>query len=265
MTDALEDFTRGSFSYRGVAHDVYRKGEGPAVLVFAEMPGITPKVARLRRPRRGARLHRGCCRTSSASRARRRSGAAMRRRSGRRACRRSSRRGPPARPPGVEWCRRSPATSTSGSAAPASASSACASPATSRSAMLPTSRCWRRCCRQPSLPLGFDQEGAARRSQRRRPREGEGPLAAEDLCVLGLRFTGDRARARRALRDLREALGDAFVGVEIDSSKGNPRATRQPPTRCSPSTSSTSPASPTRDALEQVLDLFRTRLLAPVS
>ena len=28
----------------GKTRDVYRKGEGPAVLVFAEMPGITPKV-----------------------------------------------------------------------------------------------------------------------------------------------------------------------------------------------------------------------------
>src|SRR6478736_655663 len=45
MTDALDDFTRGSFSYRGVAHDVYRSGEGPAVVVIAEIPGITPEVA----------------------------------------------------------------------------------------------------------------------------------------------------------------------------------------------------------------------------
>ena len=45
MTDALEDFTRGSFSYRGVAHDVFRSGEGPAVIVIAEIPGITPQVA----------------------------------------------------------------------------------------------------------------------------------------------------------------------------------------------------------------------------
>ena len=45
MPDALDDFTRGSFSYRGVSHDVYRSGEGPAVIVIAEIPGITPEVA----------------------------------------------------------------------------------------------------------------------------------------------------------------------------------------------------------------------------
>ena len=45
MTDSLDDFTLGSFSYRGVSHDVYRSGEGPAVIVIAEIPGITPDVA----------------------------------------------------------------------------------------------------------------------------------------------------------------------------------------------------------------------------
>src|SRR6478736_7272058 len=45
MDDPLDDFTRGSFSHRGVAHDVFRSGEGPAVIVIAEIPGITPAVA----------------------------------------------------------------------------------------------------------------------------------------------------------------------------------------------------------------------------
>ena len=45
MTDPLDDFTLGSFAYRGVTHDVYRSGEGPAVIVIAEIPGITPEVA----------------------------------------------------------------------------------------------------------------------------------------------------------------------------------------------------------------------------
>ena len=45
MTDALDDFTLGSFSYRGVSHDVFRRGAGPAVIVIAEIPGITPTVA----------------------------------------------------------------------------------------------------------------------------------------------------------------------------------------------------------------------------
>ncbi len=40
----LTDFARESFTSDGVTHDVYRKGSGPAVIVIAEVPGITPKV-----------------------------------------------------------------------------------------------------------------------------------------------------------------------------------------------------------------------------
>src|SRR5690349_17467122 len=49
MPDALDDFSRGAFSYRGITHDVYRSGEGPAVIVIAEIPGITPDVAEFAR------------------------------------------------------------------------------------------------------------------------------------------------------------------------------------------------------------------------
>ena len=45
MTDSLSDFTKSTFTYDGKTRDVYRLGEGPAVIVMAEIPGITPKVA----------------------------------------------------------------------------------------------------------------------------------------------------------------------------------------------------------------------------
>ena len=37
-------FTVAPFSHDGATHDVYRKGEGPAVIVITEMPGISPMV-----------------------------------------------------------------------------------------------------------------------------------------------------------------------------------------------------------------------------
>src|SRR5690349_14248028 len=43
--DPLEDFERTTFTHAGQARPVYRKGTGPAVIVIAEIPGITPKVA----------------------------------------------------------------------------------------------------------------------------------------------------------------------------------------------------------------------------
>ena len=61
---------------------------------------------------------------------------------------------------------------------------------------------------------------------------------------------------------LRDELGDKFIGVELDSSKGNPHG--HPASAHSVLTEHLQdrPGTPTRDALEQVLDLFRTRLLA---
>ena len=40
----LSGYEKDTFTFDGKTRDVYRKGTGPAVLVFAEMPGITPKV-----------------------------------------------------------------------------------------------------------------------------------------------------------------------------------------------------------------------------
>ena len=42
---ALADFETDTFTHDGKTRDVYRQGTGPAVIVIAEMPGITPKVA----------------------------------------------------------------------------------------------------------------------------------------------------------------------------------------------------------------------------
>jgi dienelactone hydrolase len=42
------------------------------------------------------------------------------------------------------------------------------------------------------------------------------------LCVLGLRFSGDRGAPAGRFATLRRALGDAFEVIELDSSAGNP-------------------------------------------
>jgi dienelactone hydrolase len=40
----LKTYTRDHFTTQGMAHDVYKKGSGPAVLIITEMPGISPQV-----------------------------------------------------------------------------------------------------------------------------------------------------------------------------------------------------------------------------
>src|SRR5690242_12294256 len=47
--DNLEDFERREITLEGVAKTVYVAGQGPAVIVMAEMPGISPHVARFAR------------------------------------------------------------------------------------------------------------------------------------------------------------------------------------------------------------------------
>jgi dienelactone hydrolase len=44
----------------------------------------------------------------------------------------------------------------------------------------------------------------------------------DGLCVLGLRFSGDRATPAERFTTLRAHLGDAFEVIELDSSPGNP-------------------------------------------
>ena len=80
--------------------------------------------------------------------------------------------------------------------------------------------------------------------------------------MLGLRFTGDKVVPPERFERLRQEFGDNFVGVEIDSSKGNPL--RQIPNNAHSVLTEhlvDEPDHPTRVALDKVLDLFRTRLL----
>ena len=79
--------------------------------------------------------------------------------------------------------------------------------------------------------------------------------------MLGLRFTHDRNSPPERFQRLRDELGDKFVAVELDSSPGNPHG--HPRTAHSVVTNHLDdrPGTPTREALDQVLDLFRSKLL----
>jgi len=114
---------------------------------------------------------------------------------------------------------------------------------------------------QPSLPvaitrgqkrdLGIDAATLQRVKQRSRE---------DGVCVLGLRFTGDWMVPPQRFERLRRELGDNFLAVEIDSSWGNPH--RIPRTAHSVLAYHfvDRPGHPTRDALDRVLDFFRERV-----
>ena len=80
--------------------------------------------------------------------------------------------------------------------------------------------------------------------------------------VLGLRCSADIASPAERFERLRRELADSFVAVEIDSSPGNPHGIRRGAHAVLTEDLVDEPGHPTLDALEQVLDLFRRRLLA---
>ncbi len=117
---------------------------------------------------------------------------------------------------------------------------------------------------QPSLPfgvtrgqkrdLGIDDATLAQVKQR---------CAAGGLqrpALLGLRFTADRAVPPERFERLRAELGDHFLGIEIDSSRGNPHGIPRVAHSVLTHHLVDQPGHPTRIALDQVLAFFRDRL-----
>ncbi len=114
---------------------------------------------------------------------------------------------------------------------------------------------------QPSLPFPLVPGPPAGAGHQRCRRRAGGGAGAAGVCVLGLRFTGDKVVPAERFAALRELLGDGFVGVELDSSPGNPHGHRKGAHSVLTEDLDDRPGTPTRVALDQVLDLFRTRLL----
>ena len=84
--------------------------------------------------------------------------------------------------------------------------------------------------------------------------------AHNGLCVLGLRFSNDRACPAERFETLRNALGDAFEGIEIDSSPGNPFGISTSAHAVLTIELVDEPGHPTRAALDRVLAFLDERL-----
>jgi dienelactone hydrolase len=118
---------------------------------------------------------------------------------------------------------------------------------------------------QPSLPLPLGRARKADIGISRADLERVKDRVAHGACVLGLRFTEDRAVPPERFESLRRELGDGFVAVEIDSSPGNPWGIKKAAHSVLTVDLVDEPGHPTRDALNQVLAFFAERLAAPRS
>ncbi len=267
----LATFARASFAHGGTTHDVYRKGSGPAVIVIAEMPGITPMV--LGFADRVAAL--GCTavvphlfgtpgldvRALSKGKAARTTlgtmlGACISREFTVLATGRSSR--------AVDWLR----------ALAAHEHEACGGPGVGvvgmcftggfALAMATDPRVLAPVLSQPSLPFGVSKKHRASIDCSDADLDiVAGRCAAEGLRVLGLRFDGDPLVPAERFEHLRRRLGDGFVAVELRQADGHPDGPLRKHHSVLTGDLVDEPGSPTRDALDQVLELFRSRLLPP--
>jgi len=260
MADALDDFTERSFTHDGTTRLVFGAGTGPAVIVIHEMPGITPPVADFARRVRDAgfsvrmpslfgepgrpmstgyvlkSLSQGCVAKEFATLALNRTS------------------------PAIGWLR----------ALAAEAHAECGGPGVGAVGMCFTGGfalgmmvddiMLAPVLSQPSLPfpvsparrraVGVSNADLARVKER----------AQQGACVMGLRFTKDPAVPAERFETLRRELGDAFIAVEIDSSKENPHGIARAAHSVLTEHLTDEPGHPTRDALDQVLAFFAERL-----
>jgi dienelactone hydrolase len=269
----IADFERVTFSHDGKERDVYRRGSGPAVVVIAEMPGITPKVLEFA----GRVADIGC--TAVVPHLFGTPGRSMTEVSPIKGVPYALSSIVPAcisrdfhvlaagrTSPVIDWLRALAGHEHERCGGPGVGAVGMCFTGGFALAMAADERLLAPVLSQPSLPFGIG--GARKRSIDCSPEDlatVKGRCAAEGLTVLGLRFTGDSFVPRERFEHLREELGDAFVAVEIDSSKGNPHGLPGNAHSVLTEHLVDEPGHPTRDALDRVLDLFRTRLLPPQS
>ncbi|MEU9374226.1 dienelactone hydrolase family protein [Streptomyces sp. NPDC048255] len=267
----LTGFTQSTFTHDGATRRVLRRGTGPAVVVLAEIPGITPKILEFA----GHVAAAGCTAVlpvlfgtpgRDADPAARGWPSAARytasslwqvcvsREFTLLATGRSSRV--------VRWLRALAAAEHERCGGPGVGAVGMCLTGGFALAMATDERLLAPVLSQPSLPL------ACTRSRAGGIDISPGELAAvrlrcerEGLQVMGLRFRGDRLVPGDRFAYLRRELGDAFVAVELDDSAANPDSVL-PPHSVLTEHLVDEPGQPTRQALDAVLDLFRTRLLA---
>ena len=268
LFDDLEDFTKGTFTHDGVTRDVYRLGEGPAVIVMAEIPGITPKVADF--ARRVAAL--GLTTTlpvlfGTPGRAGMKPGfkpdvpyvlrsivpACVAKEFAAFATGRTA--------PVIDWLRALAANEHERCGGPGVGAVGMCFTGGFALGMMADERMLAPVLSQPSLPIG--PRGKSKASIHLSPEDTAAMKRRADagVCVLGLRFTGDALSPPERFETLRQELGDNFIGVEIDSSKGNPHGYRRTAHSVLTEDLNDVEGDPTHDALNQVLDFFAERLL----
>ncbi len=267
--DPLDDFAAEECNAGGYSRRIYRKGSGPAVIVIAEIPGITPKVAAFARrvsdlgatvilpslfgtdgldPQPSAHGWTGWAKAYAGALTK----VCVSREFTVFATGKSS--------PIADWLRELAAAEHKRCGGPGVGAVGMCLTGGFALAMATDERMLAPVLSQPSLPLG----GIPSRNRRIDASDAElqtvKARCAAGLQVLGLRFEGDPLVTGGRFRYLKELLGDAFIGVELPKESANPEAVLPFPHSVLTEDLIDEPGEPTRDALHQVLDFFTEKL-----
>ncbi len=117
---------------------------------------------------------------------------------------------------------------------------------------------------QPSLPLG---PGAARKAAMGvSPAEvacAKQRFADEDLSMIGLRFYGDPVVSDARFATYKATFGDRFEAIELDPKDGQTIHGMAPHSPLTVNLRDNDPEGPTKKAERRVIEFFRQRLLSP--
>ncbi|MCG7631928.1 dienelactone hydrolase family protein [Gordonia McavH-238-E] len=267
--DALTDFDTEDVTLCGTTRRVHRLGSGPAVIVIAEMPGISPKVANVARRIAGAGATAvlpslfgvdgrdprpenlgavGSATNMLGTIAR----ACITREFTILATGKTS--------PVASWLRALAAREHDRCGGPGVGAVGMCFTGGFALAMATDDRMLAPVLSQPSLPFAV-LPGRARAID-----VSESDLAlvqarcARGLEVMGLRFRGDRLVPEARFAHLRELLGDAFIGVELPDESANPDSMLPQPHSVLTEDLIDEPGQPTREAYDRVIDFFTEKL-----
>jgi dienelactone hydrolase len=262
---ALSDYRIESFTHAGrdgtpVTHDVYRRGDGPCVLVAAEIPGITPEVSRFADDLVDAGF--SVAMPSMFGTPGRAPTTLLAIRTIARACISKEFHCMATRDdaPATEWLRALSRKLHEEHGGPGIGFVGMCFTGGFGLAMLLDDAVIAPVLSQPSLPFGIGKGRKASVGLDDEQLTKVAARAADGCSVLGLRFTGDPLVPGERFVTLREVLGENFVGVEIpspDKSHDIGKAAHSVLTE----ERSDVEGHPTKDAFDQVLAFLTDRLL----
>ncbi|MDG2026191.1 MAG: dienelactone hydrolase family protein [Acidimicrobiales bacterium] len=256
---ALSDFRIEPFSHNGITHDVYRQGDGPCVLVVAEIPGITPEVIRFAEDVLAAGLSVAMPSMFGVPGRAPSNGYALK--SIVKSCISSEFKAMATRDkaPATEWLRGLARAMHTEHGGPGVGFVGMCFTGGFGLAMLLDDAVVAPVLSQPSLPFSIGKKRKASVGLDEAQLSAVAERAAEGCAVMGLRFSNDPLVPSERFATLRAALGDNFIGVEItspDEAHGIGKVAHSVLTE----ERSDEEGHPTKDSFDQVMSFLTERL-----